>query len=253
LPKESLRQRPRIAKKKRRPRRSTEEVVDLIIEAARDEFERNGYEGAKTVAIAQKAQVAEALIFSNFGSKAKLFHDSIFKPLNQHFVQFSATHLVDADDAEGAKEWTRQYICELQQFIGRHSRMLRTVIAAQLYESEDVQGLSQVEGLHEFFSLTSAKSMKRFADKPKIDPRLLARVSFATILTCVIFKDWLFPEGLASGEEVSAAITDFILEGVGANAATPIKARLKARRSGRVVSELVSPSARRRLPSRDGG
>jgi AcrR family transcriptional regulator len=218
VPKESLRLSSTVAKKKRRARRSTDEVIDLIIEAARDEFELNGYEGTKTAAIARKAQVAEALIYSNFGSKAKLFHDSIFKPLNQHFLQFSATHLVDADDAEGVKEWTRQYIQELQQFVGRHSRMLRTVIAAQMYASEDVQGLSQVKGLHEYFSATTEKSMKRFSDKAKIPSRLISRVSFATILTCVVFKDWLFPKGLASDEEVSAAISNFILEGVAANA-----------------------------------
>jgi AcrR family transcriptional regulator len=241
VPKEKLRQNSGIAKKKRRARRSTDEVIDLIIEAARGEFERNGYDGAKTAEIAKKAQVAEALIYSNFGSKAKLFHDSIFKPLNQHFLQFCATHLVDADDTERAREWTRQYTLELQQFVRRHSRMLRTVIAAQMYASEDVQGLSQVEGLHDFFSLTSAISMKRFPDKPKIHPRLVSRVSFATILTCVVFKDWLFPEGLASDEEVSAAVSDFILEGISANART-------RRKSGPVVNVALS-NGRRRLPS----
>ncbi len=245
MPKKNSHQSPGVAKKKRRPRRSTDEVIDLIIEAARGEFERNGYDGAKTAEIAKKAQVAEALIYSNFGSKARLFHDSIFKPLNQHFLQFCATHLVDADDTEGAREWTRQYTLELQQFVRRHSRMLRTVIAAQMYASEGMQGLSQVEGLHEFFSLTAAKSMKRFPDKPKIHPKLVSRVSFATILTCVVFKDWLFPEGLASDEEVSAAVSNFILEGVNANAET-------RRRKAAPSINVVSPSNRRRSSSQNG-
>src|SRR6202521_2250289 len=100
------------AKMKRRPRRSTEEIVNLIIASACEEFERNGYEGTKTAEIARKAGVAEALIFSNFGSKAKLFHDSIFNPLNRHFLDFCAAHLVESDDPEGAKEWTRQYTRE---------------------------------------------------------------------------------------------------------------------------------------------
>ena len=69
----------------KRKRRSTEEIIDRLMEAACEEFERSGYAGSKTAEIARKAGVAEALIFSNFGSKAKLFQDSIFKPLDRHF------------------------------------------------------------------------------------------------------------------------------------------------------------------------
>jgi AcrR family transcriptional regulator len=219
LPNKTGRKRPKAASK-RRPRRSSEEIIDLLIEAACTEFERNGYEGTTTAAIAKRAGVTEALIFSNFGSKARLFHDSIFKPLNRHFLEFCAAHLVESDDPEGAKEWTRQYTRELQSFIREHSMMLRTVIAAQMFERDSVQGLGQVQGLHDFFSLATAKAMKRLSDKPKIHPKLVSRVSFATIFACVIFRDWLFPEGLASEREISAAISDFILEGLQANAAS---------------------------------
>lgn len=202
---------------KRRQRRSTEEIINLLIEAACDEFESNGYEKAKTAAIAQKAGVTEALIFSNFGSKAKLFHDSIFKPLEQHFLQFQATHPVDPKDVEGLREGTQQYILELQQFIGRHSKMLRSVVAAQMYTSNDVQDLSQVEGLHDYFSRAAALAMNRLSENPKIHPKLMTRVSFATILACILFKDWLFPEGLASEGEISTAISDFVMDGLSAN------------------------------------
>ena len=203
---------------KRRVRRSSAQIIDLLIEAATVEFERNGYEGTKTAAIAQRAGVTEALIFSNFGSKAVLFHDSIFKPLNLHFRQFSAAHRVAADDVDGARAWTQQYTRELQKFIGSHSMMLKTVIAAQMFSGRGARGLGDVEGLHEFFSQATAKSMKNHSGKPKIHPKLLSRVSFGAILACVIFKDWLFPEGLASDSEIRAAISDFVLEGIGANA-----------------------------------
>lgn len=203
---------------KKRQRRSSEEIINLLIEAACDEFESNGYEKATTAVIAQKAGVTEALIFSNFGSKAKLFHDSIFKPLNQHFLQFQSTHIVDPADAEGLREGTQQYILELQQFIGRHSEMLRSVVAAQLYASNEVQELSQVEGLHDYFSRTTAIAMNRLSENPKLHPKLMTRISFATILACSLFQDWLFPEGLASDEEINTAISDFIMDGLNANA-----------------------------------
>jgi len=229
----------------RRPRRTTEEIIDLVIDAACEEFERNGYEGTKTATIARRAGVAEALIFSNFGTKAKLFYDSIFKPLDRHFLRFRVAHTVAPDDTEGMKKGTQQYIFELQQFIGRHSRMLKSVIAAQMYACGSVQGLSQIEGLHDFFSRASSTATSRRLDNPKIDPKLIVRISFATILACVIFKDWLFPKGLASEAEIRAAISDFIMEGLAANARSSSEAKAPAR-SRR--SPGVAGSKRKRRP-----
>jgi AcrR family transcriptional regulator len=235
LPKQNLRPKTK-TRQTRRSRRSTEEIIDNIMEAACDEFERNGYLGTKTAAIARKAGVAEALIFSNFGSKAKLFHDTIFKPLDRHFTEFCATHLVDPDDTDGLREGTRQYILELRQFIGRHSRMFSSLVAAQMYASENVKGLSEIEGLHNFFSRAAEVNRKRLTGKPRIDPKLLTRVSFASILACVIFKDWLFPEESASEDEISAAISDFIMDGLNANADRKAGAR-------RLIRVRNSPSA----------
>jgi AcrR family transcriptional regulator len=204
----------------KRRRRSTEEVLDRLIEAACDEFEHNGYAGAKTATIARKAGVAEALIFSNFGSKAKLFQDAIFKPLNRHFLDFRSAHNIDAADKEAMQEGTRQYIAELQEFVERHSRMLMSLFVAQLYDPDNVEGLSHVQGLHDYFSRATAMATERMVESPRIHPKLMARVSFATIMACVIFRDLLFPKGIASRGEIRAAICDFIMDGLNANAVT---------------------------------
>ena len=198
-----------------RPRRTKEEIIERLMEAAGEEFEHNGYAGTTTAAIAQKAGVAEWLIFNHFGSKAKLFHDAIFKPMNQQFVDFFNTRLADTEDAR--QETARQYILELQRFMARHSKMLMSLLFAQRYECDKVEGLSQVDGLHDYFSRAAAMAMNRRSGKPKVDPKLLGRFSFATIMACVIFKDLLFPEGLATEDEISAGMTDFIMYGTRAN------------------------------------
>jgi AcrR family transcriptional regulator len=221
--------------KKRRTRRTTEEIVDRIIEAACDEFERKGYAGAKTAAIARKAGVAEALIFSNFGSKDQLFHDAIFKPLDRHFVQFSGAR-VSSHDAEGLRRGTLEYIGELQRFVAQHSRMLKSLVAIQLYTNDKVKGLSQVAGLHEFFSHAAARAAVRLGDKPRIDPRLIARVSFATILASVVFRDWLFPDGLADETQINQAIRDFMLDGLGANIESGSRRQAARKTRGRAAS-----------------
>lgn len=220
MPKLKLRPQKKVSRT-RRPRRSTEEIIGRLIEAAGEEFEHNGYAGTTTAAIAEKAEVAEWLIFNHFGSKAKLFQDSIFKPLNRHFVEFCSTHLVDTEDSR--LETTREYILELEGFIRRHSKMLTSLLFAQAYERDNVDFQNQVDGLHDYFSRASAMAMNRLSEEPTIDPKLMARVSFAAIMSCVLFKDLLFPKGLAKQHEISAAIGDFIMYGIHANANPKIK------------------------------
>jgi hypothetical protein len=58
---------------------------------------------------------------------------------------------------------------------------------------------------------------KRIKTTPKVDPRLMVRVSFAAVLAAVMLKDWIFPPGLADDEEISAAINEFVIFGLSAN------------------------------------
>ena len=201
--------------RKRRKRRPTEEIIDRILTAASDEFERNGYAGATTAAIAKQARVAEALIFSNFGSKEKLFRDSIFVPMNKHLLDFCAHHLVNADDpARSREKFRRKYVAELEQFIGKHSLKFISLFFAQVYGT--CNGLDEIEGLQNYFSQASSFATEHLEGRPKHEPATMARISFATIFSCIVFRDWLFPSGMISDEKINAALTDFVLGGVDA-------------------------------------
>jgi AcrR family transcriptional regulator len=200
-----------------RRRRSTAEIVERLLSAASEEFERNGYDRTKTATIAKKAAVTEALIFNHFGSKANLFQEAIFKPLNQHFLEFCKHHVVAPGDAQGLRTETAQYVKELHGFVEDHSRMLMSLVVEQLYASEMGQGIGAIEGLEEYFSGTIAVTMERYSGTRAIDPDLLARISFATIFACAIFKDWLFANSPASEDEIRTAIGRFVMDGVSVN------------------------------------
>jgi hypothetical protein len=58
---------------------------------------------------------------------------------------------------------------------------------------------------------------QRLQDRARVDPRLTVRVVFGAVLASVMFKDWLFPAGLASDEDITSAVNDFIKEGIRAN------------------------------------
>jgi AcrR family transcriptional regulator len=203
---------------RRAKRRSTEEVIDRIISAASEEFELYGYAGATTAAIARKAGVAEPLIFSNFGSKSNLFHASIFRPLNKHLEDFRATHWAHTAKTEKVRrELTRKYILELEQFIEKHSRKFISLFFEQTYYNTD-NGLHNIEGIQDYLSYAASIQTTGRDGEPKIDPRIIARLSFATVFSSVIFREWIFPNDVASKDEVLSSLPDFILDGLNANA-----------------------------------
>lgn len=125
-----------------RRRRSPEDILNRIVEAASGEFKRHGFARATTATIARKAGVTEAQLFRCFASKANLFRETIFKPLDRHLSNYIDKYLHEDSHAN----------------------------------------LSE-----------------------KADSRLLVRLSFVAVLGSILFKDWIFPPGLASEKEVQEA------------------------------------------------
>ena len=59
--------------------------------------------------------------------------------------------------------------------------------------------------------------MMKTNEAPRVDPKLLVRVSFFAVLASVLFKDWIFPPGMASAAKIRDAINDFVWEGASVN------------------------------------
>lgn len=204
--------RPTVAK---RTRRSREDIVSRIVHAAREEFKRVGFDGATTAAIARKADVTEAQLFRCFGSKSNLFRETIFKPVDQHFLNFVHQHITEIRNAASAAEMTDLYATELQKFIRENSGMLASLLIAQTYGSETEQ--PGINSLQTYFDRAAAMMATRLKNRAKVDPRLTVRVVFGAVLASVVFRDWIFPKGLADDEEITAAVNDFIKEGARTN------------------------------------
>ena len=201
----------------RRPRRNPAEIRDRIIEAAIEEFEASGYAGATTAAIARRAEVTETQIFRYFESKAALFRTAIFVPLNRHFSDFLARQVTDDGPL---RDRARNYITELQDFIAKNSRMLMSLVVAQAYASPTIEGVEGLDGLSAYFDRGAATMRSRFgpqADGLRVSPELMVRVSFAAVLGCALFGEWMMPEGLASPDAVREAVIDFVIDGLNAN------------------------------------
>lgn len=188
-----------------------------LLGAAAEEFKEAGFGGATTAAIAKRADVTEAQLFRYFDSKADIFQAAIFKPLSQHLARFNEQHMSGIDDGGSIRDKAHLYIAELQTFIAEHSRMFLSLIVAEAYASDSAQGVGGLEGLKSYFDRGADTMRGRMGEQVSVAPELMVRVSFAAVLASVLFKDWIFPKGLATDKEIAAAIIEFVIDGISAN------------------------------------
>jgi AcrR family transcriptional regulator len=200
----------------KRKRRTPADISARIISAAGDEFRRFGYAGATTAGIAKAAEVTEAQIFRYFESKANLFREAVFKPLDEQFKEFIDEHINDFD-VGAVQEGTATYIDRLQQFFSEQGSLLIALFVARNYDPSVAVGVSTISSLAKYFDRGAEQVTARLSAPPQIDPKIMVRVSFAAVLGCVLFKEWIFPPGLASDDEIMQAINDFTREGIEAN------------------------------------
>jgi AcrR family transcriptional regulator len=202
-----------------RKRRSAEDILDRIVQAAAEEFARGGYSGATTAAIARRAEVTEAQLFRCFGSKSELFLETIFKPLDQHFLDFIDAHLPEIQDPSTIRERTHLYTTELQHFIRKHSRMLISLVVAQTYDEGTAHGVGKINSLSTYFDRAAGMMATRLKGQSDTEVQVMARLAFASVLASVMFRDWIFPAGLAREEEIDAAVNAFVMKGVASDPA----------------------------------
>lgn len=220
------------ARPARRKRRSSEEVMALLLDAAAEEFKQAGFGGATTAAIAKRADVTEAQLFRCFASKADIFQAAIFNPLSQHLARFNEQHMNGIAEGGSIRDKAQLYIAELQNFIAEHSRMFLSLIVAEAYASGSTQGVGGLEGLKSYFDRGAQSMRSRTGTQVPVAPELMVRVSFAAVLASVLFKDWIFPKGLAREGDISAAITEFVIDGISANEDPGLDKKNNARGTG---------------------
>jgi AcrR family transcriptional regulator len=149
-----------------------------------DLLKRCGYVGTTTAAIARNAGITEAQLFRYYGSKSNLFGETIFKPLDERFLRFIDAHKpATLSDAE-MREQKAVYTSELQRFIRTNSKMFTSLVAAEIYGAGTEHGAEQMRG--------------RLKDKSAIAPELMVRLVFLSVLSAVMFRDWIFPKSLAN-------------------------------------------------------
>jgi AcrR family transcriptional regulator len=196
-------------------RRTGLEIRKLLLDAARAEFRAKGFDGATTAAIAKRAHVAEIQLYRAFPSKTDLFSEAIFAPVLEHFRVFNAKHrdLSEADDAV-IREKANRYVIELISLLNDNTRLLASLLSpakdAAKPNSENPFG----EVLQTFLDEIAAIMATRAITPTEIDAATIGRIAFASILGCVSYRDWLFPDAGKNPAAIDRAMAQFILAGI---------------------------------------
>ena len=173
----------------RRSRRSSAEVRERLIDAARRAFAERGFSGATTREIAESASTSEAVLFRQFGSKAALFAASVMQPFSSFVGRFAAKWTTMTAD-HSAHLPTRELFSELFESFQDQRDILLALMTVHRHEPDiHVEAdlsiiLDQVERL-----------ARREFEIAGWDPTNIAvdvRVGFGMLLGTSMFREWLY-------------------------------------------------------------
>lgn len=198
----------------RRKRRTREDVVERIREAARRLFAERGYATATTREIARLADVSETLLFRHYGDKATLFSEVVTGPFQLLMEEFVRLHpdpladpLADATRDADMRRFTRQ-VFEL--FEG-HAEMFRALLAGPAAAGEDAA--PDLRGLAQFFEQSVLQVQRRYDAAgmvPPFDLGIGVRLGFGMIAASVLLRDSLFPGQAPERNDIIAVLEHFI-------------------------------------------
>ena len=189
-----------------------------LIEAARSEFIEQGYGGAKTREIARRAGTSEVTLFRHFGSKANLFRETVFQPVNDYLNEFIASELPADGPMEMSPENLRKFTSRLFEVITENAPLIKALVASFDYEDGDVSDIADLTSLNAYFSKSQSQLDLILSDESReIIKRsdIFVRIIFSSFLSLSLFGKWIFPEKNFDAREVVGIMQDMIIRGYG--------------------------------------
>lgn len=204
-----------------RRRRTREDVTARICEAACTLFAERGYSGTTTREIARLAAVSETLLFRYFGSKAALFDAVVCAPFDTAIRTFLLRRPELSDEEVQAGEYDT-YAAIYGLF--EKNATLFTALLSSPPQREAEQSASPVGSLLSFFDEVTRQQQQIYDDageKPAFDVGIGVRLTFGMMAGSVLFRNWLFPEGLPPSDQIVATLHTLVSRGMNPQGAKP--------------------------------
>lgn len=179
-------------------RRAPGVARELLLAAAHDEFDAHGYARASTRAIAERAGVAEPLLFRHFGSKAGLFNEVVFGPIRNFMLEWEEFN-AKAGTKYDPETLAKRFVGGLYDLLKANRGLMVTYFATHVFEPEMFDEFDNVSGFLDVIQLMDRETEKRIAVEKQRRPmkvsaktRLHERISVGSVIAAALFDDLLF-------------------------------------------------------------
>jgi AcrR family transcriptional regulator len=187
----------------RRPRRSGDEVRQLLIVAARELFTERGYADTTTRDIIKRAGVSDQSLFSHFENKQGLFEAAMLEPLGEFIRSYvtdgSRTPLEDA----GPEEMLRRYVDGLYDLAVAQRQVFAALSPEQLQHGAGLAIVLEIEKFAARFAV---------AHNLDFDPVFASRAVLSLVISMALFHDDLLPG--YDRAEITRQLTSVLLSGI---------------------------------------
>jgi AcrR family transcriptional regulator len=172
---------------------------ELILTAAHDEFCDHGYARATTRGIAERAGVAEALLFRHFGSKAALFNEVVFGPMRAFMLEWEKFDALAGDEYD-AEAFAKKFVGGLYDLLRANRGLMVTYFATQVFEPEVLDQPGNIPAFLEVIRMMDRMTEKRAVTntrpgrrtKASAQIRVHERINVGSVIAAALFDDLLF-------------------------------------------------------------
>ena len=203
---------------KTRRRRPSAEIRPAILKAAHEVFTEKTYSAARTKTIAERANVAENLIFDHFGSKQALFREAILAPVEDFLSSWAETVSTANWGERSAEVELSEYLTALITMLLRERRVLAAYFGSISLDSDALSNTAPQESWREALSRTEELAGQfagvyglTFDDIHQNVPLVLA-----SIVGVALFGEFFLGAELQP-EEIAQTLARQLLFGVGAS------------------------------------
>ncbi|HEY2100282.1 MAG: hypothetical protein QOI50_3099 [Pseudonocardiales bacterium] len=207
--------RPRV----RAARRSSREVRRLLLAAARELFEQQGYQATTTQQIVALAQVDAPTLYRHFASKVELFEVAILGSFKEFLASYFDEWRAAPPGTGAPDELIGRFVEGFFAVIEPHRGSIRLLLSAS-QDSDELGVLAREVARQLSEGLISIREI--LVDEAREQgyrgihtPDATIAAATGMVLSMTLFEDWVFPAGaLPSRAERIEEITALLLHGI---------------------------------------
>lgn len=167
----------------RRPRRSSAEVRSRILSAAVALFAERGYGDATTREIAERAEVAEQVIFRIYATKQALFDAAVLEPFDEFLSEYTARWLASPTPGGNPEEVLQQFVKELHDLVRQNRQLVAALASSGSLTVRTQPALAKLEKMGAVIAETHGL---------RFDPELSVRIAAVMVVAVTMIEDQLF-------------------------------------------------------------